>query len=253
MKKRNPESGGEESVKTRSPKSRFSIPERIATAVAVLFLLIAAVLFVWDPVMQYLRDKKTESVLQGISAGQVTLVVKRDELAVNGEEYEVFTQPEMIASTDPTALSAEITVAPLPEDVVLTAIGTIKIDAIALYLPLLDSADVIPLRYGAGHLEETVLPGDAGNCVILGHRMKAYGSLFNRLGEVELGDEIQIADINGFTFTYVVDEIIPELDPSLLGDYIQSDDGSGIQITLITCTPTGVGTHRLLIIAHMQE
>jgi len=253
MKKRNGQLGVEESIQIRTPKSRFSIPERIAMAVAVLFLLVAAVLFLWDPVMQYLREKKTESVLQGISEGQVTLVVKRDELAVNGEEYETLTYPQAIPVADPTISEAEITVAPLPEDVVLTAIGTIKIESIDLYLPLLDSADVVPLRYGAGHLEETVLPGEEGNCVILGHRMKAYGSLFNRLGEITVGDEIRITDIAGQEFVYIVDEIIPELDPSSLGDYIKPDNGTGAQITLVTCTPTGVGTHRLLIIAHMQE
>ena len=97
------------------------------------------------------------------------------------------------------------------------------------------------------------MPGQEGNFVVLGHRMKTYGLLFNRLGEVVLDDEIVITMLDGTVYTYVVDNIIPALDPAELSDYIGIDSGTGKQITLVTCTPTGVGSHRIIIIGHLRE
>jgi len=45
--------------------------------------------------------------------------------------------------------------------------------------------------------------------------------------------------------------VIPKLDPSELGNYVKIDSGTGKQITLVTCTPTGVGSHRIIVIGHM--
>lgn len=235
--------------KKRKP---FTALDRILIIAAILLFLAAAVLFAWDPVKNYLRLQKTTAIVSQIQEGQATIIVKSDALPISGEGYEEIIDPAA-TTVEASAPQNTTTPTPLPEDVVLTALGTIKIDKINLNLPLLDDAGVVPLRYGAGMLAGTAMPGEDGNCVILGHRMKAYGSLFNRLGEMAVGDSVLITTLDGTQYEYLVDEIIPKLDPANLGDYIDKSDGTGKQLTLVTCTPTGVGSHRLLVIGHLKE
>ena len=87
--------------------------------------------------------------------------------------------------------------------------------------------------------------------MIFGHRMRRYGSIFNRLGEVSIGDAVTVTR-NGSSFSYIVDQIVT-IEPSEISYYIsREDEGDACAITLITCTPIGVGTQRLLVIGHLQ-
>lgn len=136
----------------------------------------------------------------------------------------------------------------------LRAYGTIVIPSIGCVLPLWDGAGKVELRYGAGRMPGSSEAGAPGNLVIFGHRMRRYGSIFNRLGEVCIGDSIVI-ERAGQAFTYTVDAI-ETIEPSSLSAYIgmekEGDTGS-CRITLITCTPIGVGSHRLVITAHLAS
>ena len=64
-------------------------------------------------------------------------------------------------------------------------------------------------------------------------------------------DQIEVTTVDGSVYTYTVDQIIPQLVPADLSNYVKIDSGSGTQLTLVTCTPTGVGSHRLVVIAHI--
>lgn len=136
----------------------------------------------------------------------------------------------------------------------LHAYGTIVIPSIGCELPLWDGAGKVELRYGAGRMPGSSEAGAPGNLVIFGHRMRRYGSIFNRLGEVCIGDSIVI-ERAGQVFTYTVDAI-DTVEPSSLSAYIgmenEGDSGS-CRITLITCTPIGVGSHRLVITGHLAS
>ena len=128
---------------------------------------------------------------------------------------------------------------------------TVSIPSIGLELPLWDGAGVIELRYGAGRMPLSCEAGCPGNLVIFGHRMRRYGSIFNRLGEVSIGDTVTVTR-NGSSFSYIVDQIVT-IEPSEISYYIsREDEGDACAITLITCTPVGVGTQRLLVIGHLQ-
>lgn len=132
----------------------------------------------------------------------------------------------------------------------LTSCGTIQIPSISCSLPVWEGAGKIEMRYGAGHMPYSVLPGENGNCVIYGHRMRAYGSMFNRLGEVKEGDVIRLSSEDR-SYVYIVDQI-EVISPSLLSGYINAEDGLP-RVTLITCTPTGVASHRLIVIGHLRS
>ena len=83
--------------------------------------------------------------------------------------------------------------------------------------------------------------------------MRAEGKLFHALGDVKIGDTIEINGIDGKNYVYVVDTIHEMVSPEDLDQYIDIDDGTGKQVTLVTCTPLGVATHRLLVVGHLKE
>jgi len=259
MKKRKILDNETEPNNTAIRKRKFSASDKALLILAILLLLGAIVLFLWNPVQNYLRGQKTNEMVSQIEQGVVTVIVDPNALPVSGEELETFatTPATTPAETEANQTTAVITATPVPtkydpaEKLTLTALGTIKIDKINLQIPLWDGAGIIPLRYGAGVLESSARPGQDGNCVILGHRMKAYGSLFNRLAEVAVGDSVVITSVDGTQYTYLIDNVIPALLPADLINYIQIDSGTGKQLTLITCTPTGVGSHRIVVIGHM--
>lgn len=214
----------------------------------IAFICVAAGAFLLfrRPAIEKMRIIKEEKIVKKIEDGDENIIVKRDDFIIEGEEYEFFDEAKILRkpATDIFAL---------PEDVVLTATGTIQIKSIDLKLPLWDDAGIVPLRYGAGILQGSVLPGQEGNLVVLGHRMKTRGSLFNRLGEMKIGDDVIIETTDGIPYTYIVDEIQSAVDPADLTNYIGQSDDDGIRLTLVTCTPIGVGSHRLIIIAYLAK
>ena len=86
------------------------------------------------------------------------------------------------------------------------------------------------------------MPGQKGNFCVIGHRSYTYGEFFNRLDEIEENDEI-IVEYNGKEFKYKVTEI-KVVKPEEVSVLNQSEEE---EITLITCTPIRVGSHRLII------
>lgn len=127
-------------------------------------------------------------------------------------------------------------------------IGKLQIDRINLAMPLVEGVQPHDLRRAAGHVPNTEMPGQAGHCIIAGHRQYTYGRQFNRLGDVQPGDTIRIT-AEGGDYSYRVYEtrVIAPDDPILY-----QMDGQSHKLTLITCTPIRTATHRLLVLAALQ-
>lgn len=120
--------------------------------------------------------------------------------------------------------------------------GIIEIPNIKVSAAILEGTDDKALKYSVGHYPETAQPGEAGNCVLLGHRNYLYGHFFRKLNELEVGDEIIIKKDEN-TYTYIVSEsfvVSPE-------DVWVLDQTSDSIITMITCTPIGTYTDRLIV------
>ena len=200
------------------------------------------------------REDRIDQMAEEIREGAETFLVDADSLPVSGEEDEVFGYTNGTIATEAEESEAASSVGSSSSGnstYTLTSYGTISIPSIDLELPVWDGAGIVELRYGAGRMPLSCEVGCQGNLVIFGHRMRRYGSIFNLLGEVAIGDSITITR-NGSSYTYVVDEIIT-IEPSELSYYIgMQGEGDDCAITLITCTPIGVGTQRLLVIGHLQ-
>lgn len=123
--------------------------------------------------------------------------------------------------------------------------GYIDIDRIGVELPIYHTVDESVLGTGAGHLEGTSLPvgGESTHCVLSGHRGLPSAKLFTDLDELEVGDEFTITVLNK-KLTYRIDQI-KTVKPSETED-LQIESGMDY-CTLMTCTPYGINSHRLLL------
>lgn len=121
-------------------------------------------------------------------------------------------------------------------------IGILSIPKLDLNVGIGEEVDNETLKYSVGHFSDTAMPGQKGNFCVIGHRSYTYGEFFNRLDEIEENDEI-IVEYNGKEFKYKVTEI-KVVKPEEVSVLNQSEEE---EITLITCTPIRVGSHRLII------
>ncbi|MBL3685363.1 class C sortase [Leucobacter zeae] len=123
--------------------------------------------------------------------------------------------------------------------------GRIKIPGIDVDLPIYHGTSEASLLRGAGHLEGSHLPvGGAGTrSVITAHRGLANATMFSNLDKVEEGDTFSI-NVLGKVLTYQVFDI-QVIDPDDSGS-LRAVEGKDL-VTLITCTPLGINTHRIVV------
>ena len=124
-------------------------------------------------------------------------------------------------------------------------IGYIEIPKINVFLPIYHGTSDEVLEKGAGHLANTSLPigGDSTHCVISAHSALPSKTLFDYLPDLVEGDEFYIYVLNR-TLKYEVDQIKVILPSEVEALYVT--EGRDM-ITLMTCTPYTVNTHRLLV------
>lgn len=123
--------------------------------------------------------------------------------------------------------------------------GYITIEKLNLELPIYHSTSPDVLQIAAGHLEGTSLPtgGEGTHCVISAHRGLPSAILFSDLDKMEVGDTFTLTVLDQL-MTYQVDQVLV-VDPNQV-DALQIEEGKDL-CTLMTCTPYGVNTQRLLV------
>ena len=126
--------------------------------------------------------------------------------------------------------------------------GYITIEKIGVELPIYHGTSDAVLQVAAGHLEGTSLPvgGASTHAVISAHRGLPSAKLFTNLDELETGDTFTITVLDR-VLTYEVDRISIVLPTET--DLLQPVEGQDY-VTLMTCTPYGINTHRLLVRGH---
>ena len=129
--------------------------------------------------------------------------------------------------------------------------GYIYVPKIDITLPIYHGTNEAVLQVAIGHLEGTSLPvgGEGSHCVMSGHRGLPSAKLFSDLDKMAEGDTFSLTIMNR-TLTYEVDQIrvVEPMDLSDLG----IEKGKDL-CTLVTCTPYGINTHRLLVRGHRTD
>ena len=144
------------------------------------------------------------------------------------------------ASAPPLAYAEQLTVGGV--------MAYVDISQIGVYLPVQHGTNVETLEKSVGHVVGTSLPvgGSSTHAVLSAHSGMASAKLFSDIDQLELGDNFYV-HVLGEVLAYEVDAINTVLptDTSLL----QIEEGKDY-VTLVTCTPFGINTHRLLVRGH---
>ncbi len=152
----------------------------------------------------------------------------------------------------PTATLPPPTNTPLPATPITDllpiriVVPSIKVDSVVKEVALqMDTWQVA--NYAVGHHEISVLPGQQGNVVMAGHR-DIRGSVFRRLNELKPKDVVLVYTKNK-VFRYIVSSshIVAPTDVQVMA---QTND---YRLTLITCTPIGIASHRIIVVAQLDS
>ena len=130
-------------------------------------------------------------------------------------------------------------------------IGYIEIPKITCSLPIYHGTDEAVLQIAVGHIEGSSLPvgGESTHCVLSGHRGLPSAKLFTNLDKLQEGDVFMLRVLDE-VLTYEVDQILI-VEPQEIAA-LQIAEGEDY-CTLVTCTPYGINTHRLLVRGHRIE
>ena len=133
----------------------------------------------------------------------------------------------------------------------LGVMGYIEIPEIGCSLPIYHGTDDSVLQIAIGHLEWSSLPvgGESTHCVLSGHRGLPSAKLFTNLDKLQEGSIFMLRVLDE-VLTYEVDQIlIVEPQETAALQIVEGED----YCTLVTCTPYGINTHRLLVRGHRIE
>ncbi len=217
----------------------------------VLLLFGASLLFTVYPwVANYLFENRTDSVANAIDQTAQEIDTSEQDAALQAAyEYNRKLATGHVALVDP--FIEEKNVAEADEYYALLNVGndgvmcTIEIPVIDVYLPVYHGTSDDVLNKGVGHLQGTSLPigGESTHSVLTGHTGLSKAKLFTDLTELKKED-IFFVHIFGETLAYRVEGMQVVLPDEL--DDLTVQSGQDL-CTLVTCTPYGVNSHRLLV------
>ena len=205
------------------------------TILLVLIFFVGLAVMLYPTISDYINQRNQTRVVNSY-AQQVDGLSDADYTAYF-DAADVFNQK---IAADPDALyhADHFSTYSTTLDVTGTGImGYITIPRIGVELPIYHGTSDAVLQVAAGHLEGTSLPvgGESTHAVISAHRGLPSAKLFTHLDRLEVGDT--------FTITVLAQELTYEVDE------LKVVDGKDY-VTLMTCTPYGINTHRLLVRGH---
>ena len=221
----------------------------IATGLAVLCFLAAVGIMLYPMVSSYVNERY-RSEIQTVYEEQVQ---QKDDSAIREawERAGAYNSAITPGAMESDAYSKEAILAASQDyDAMLNITGNgimgyVEIPKLDVYLPIFHGTGSDSLERGVGHLVGSSLPvgGESTHAVLTGHSGMASQRLFTDLEKLQSGDVFYLHVLNQ-VLAYQVDEINTVLpyDSSLLGIYPGDD-----LCTLVTCTPIGINTHRLLV------
>lgn len=243
----------EELPQVRTPHAvsrRQRLVQRLTLALAIVFGLVGLGLIVYPSFVHYQQDRLSAQLAKAFESGNGTIEIGADDWAVPGEESDTLSgtpaggrDPDDPAFSGAAATDTPESTQP-PEKITILAIARLSIPKIDLKMPIAEGATDASLRVAIGHYSPSVMFGENGQSILLGHRMYTYGRFFNRLDELAIDDQLQI-ETQTETQTWQVTQtevVLPEeLGPIFNRTYSEP------HLLLVTCTPVRVADHRLLV------
>ena len=221
--------------------------QKIITIMAITLFLMALILTLYPVISNYVNQKYASE----IQTAYQEIVAQTDNAALEEARAQAAAYNLALIPGATEAYSQEqLAAAARDYDTLLDIAGTgimgyVRIPKISVDLPIYHGTEAEELERGVGHLLGSSLPigGDSTHAILSGHSGMASQKMFTDLEQLAIGDVFYL-DILGETLCYQVTAIntVEPHDTSLLGITPGED-----LCTLVTCTPYGVNSHRLLV------
>lgn len=220
------------------------LKKQIPNIIFALIFLVGIAVFLYPSVSNYINSKHQSRVItnyeEALAAISEEDYTKFWEAATAYNE-ELATKPLNFTLTEEELEEYNSILDPTGTGI----IGYIEIENIGVNLPIYHGTEETVLQVGIGHLEGTSFPTgtESTHAVLSGHRGLPSSKLFSDLDQMIVGDTF-LLHIMDQTFAYQIDQIKIVL-PEEVQDLAIVDGEE--YVTLVTCTPYGVNTHRLLV------
>lgn len=235
----------------KKEKSNF-LNNNISLIIAIALLLIGISIVAYPSISNYIAEKNQTEVVESY----IQKVYEVKDLSGEYEKAQIYN--ENLAGDplhDPFVIGSGYALPNNYKEVLNITndgvMGYIEIPKISVYLPIYHGTSEEVLELGVGHIENSSLPigGISTHSVLTGHTGLPKAELFTKLVDLKIGDIFYIHVLDKL-LTYKVYEtkvILPEKI-----DELQIVNGKDY-VTLVTCTPYGINTHRLLVKAERTE
>lgn len=225
---------------------------KILPIISIVILIAAVGVFMYPTISQWINAMLCESaVTQYNNTTDALSAEDKAELLAQADEYNRgLSQPvgDSFSSTAFTVDEEYLSILDITEN---GQIGVIEIPSIDCSLPIYHSGGEDMLTKGAVHLAGTSFPigGISTHSVISAHTAYPGKLFFDNLTEVKIGDEFSVTVLGDTLYYKCIDiSVVLPSDTSLLG----IEEGKDL-ITLVTCTPYSINTHRLLVTGERIE
>ena len=228
--------------------------EKILLIIAIIFIIVGTGIFLYPSISNYFAEKNHVEAIRNYDK----MVVKIGEDSLKKENEKAQTYNENLSGDpvhDPFVLGSGYALPENYKEVLNISgdgiMGYIQIPKISVDLPIYHGTSEEVLEKGVGHIQNTSVPigGNSTHSVLTGHTGLPNAELFTRLDELVVGDIFYIHVLNDI-LTYKVYEIKVVLPDNI--DELRITSGEDL-VTLVTCTPYGVNSHRLLVKAKRVE
>ena len=239
-----PETAEERDQRIRKAQRR----RRLFTILPPVLLVLGILVLLYPVIATYQNNLEQQRIAKAFSAEQTNLGpdVLKDELAradeYNRQAAEAPILDPWLESQRPNTPQYSNYLSQLDVNPVM---ATVKVPSADISLPIYHGTETSTLEKGVGHLFGTALPvgGEGTHTVLTGHSGLGSATMFDHLNRVELGDVFYI-EVLGRHLKYKVTDIRTVLPNET--ETLNKVAGKDLA-TLITCTPYGINTHRLLV------
>ena len=228
--------------------------EKLLLIISIIFIILGVGIFLYPSISNYLAEKNHIDIIRNYD----DLIVKIDEEKINEEKEKAKIYNENLSGDpvhDPFVIGSGYALPENYKEVLNVSddgvMGYVEIPKISVYLPIYHGTSDEVLEKGVGHIQNTSVPigGNSTHSILTGHTGLPNAELFTRLDELGI-DDIFYIHVLGDVLTYKVFETKVILPDKI--DELRILNGKDY-VTLVTCTPYGVNSHRLLVKAERVE
>lgn len=228
--------------------------EKLLLIISIIFIILGVGIFLYPSISNYLAEKNHIDIIRNYD----DLIVKINEEKINEEKEKARIYNENLSGDpvhDPFVIGSGYALPENYKEVLNVSddgvMGYVEIPKISVYLPIYHGTSDDVLEKGVGHIQNTSVPigGNSTHSILTGHTGLPNAELFTRLDELGIGDIFYIHVLDD-VLTYKVFETKVILPDKI--DELRILNGKDY-VTLVTCTPYGVNSHRLLVKAERVE